>query len=100
VPDAVKAERLAALRELIEAQQLAFNRASVGRAMPVLLDQRGRRAGQLVGRSPWMQAVHLEAPEARLGEIVEAVIEAGHANSLSARLGAAPAALEGAANAA
>jgi len=100
VPEALKAERLAALQGLIEAQQLAFNRASVARAMAVLLDQRGRRPGQLVGRSPWMQAVHLEAPEALLGEIVEAVIEAGHANSLSARLAAAPAARSAAADAA
>ncbi len=100
VPEAVKAERLAALHELLEAQQLAFNRASVGRAMPVLLDQPGRRPGQLMGRSPWMQAVHVEAPAALLGEIVDVVVEAGLANSLSARLAEAPAARAGAADAA
>ena len=100
VPEAVKAERLAALHELLEAQQLAFNRASVGRAMPVLLEQPGRRPGQLMGRSPWMQAVHVEAPAALLGEIVDVVVEAGLANSLSARLAEAPAARAGAADAA
>ena len=100
VPEAVKAERLAALQELLEAQRLAFNRSGVGRAMPVLLEQPGRRPGQLMGRSPWMQAVHVEAPAALLGEIVDVVVEAGLANSLSARLAEAPAARAGAADAA
>ena len=93
VPDAIKAERLARLQELLEAQRLAFNRNSVGRVMPVLLDERGRRPGQLVGRSPWMQAVHLAAPDHLLGDIVEVKIARGGANSLSGRLRAtAPAA--------
>ena len=85
VPAPVMAERLAALRTLLDEQQLAFNRASVGRTMAVLLQERGRHAGQLVGRSPWMQAVHLEAPDAWLGRVVEVKIERALANSLSGR---------------
>jgi len=85
VPEAVKAERLAALQQLLDAQQLAFNRATVGRALPVLLERRGRRPGQLVGRSPYMQAVHLPAPEDLLGTLATAEIEAAGPNSLSAR---------------
>jgi len=102
VPETVKTERLAALRQLLDAQQVAFNRTAVGRALPVLLERRGRRAGQLVGRSPYMQAVHLEAPEALLGTLVHARITHAGPNSLSAELiseaaatgdaGAAPAA--------
>ena len=89
VADAVKGERLAALQDLLNHQQLAFNRGCVGRTMPVLLDRRGRRAGQLVGRSPYMQRVHVTAPEALLGTIADLRIEAGHANSLSGVLATA-----------
>ena len=83
VPDALKAERLAMLQELLNAQQSAFNQASVGRSMPVLLESRGRKPGQLVGRSPHMQSVHLAAPETFLGTIVEARVLAAQPNSLS-----------------
>ena len=86
LPEPIKAERLAMLQELLDAQQAAFNQASVGRRMPVLLERRGREAGQLVGRSPAMQAVHLEAPEALLGRIVEAEIVSAHPNSLGGRI--------------
>lgn len=79
-------ERLAELQALLDEQQAAFNREAVGRIMPVLLDRRGRRRGQLAGRSPYMQAVHLDAAEVLLGELALVRIEAAHANSLSGRL--------------
>ncbi|HEX9569125.1 MAG TPA: tRNA (N6-isopentenyl adenosine(37)-C2)-methylthiotransferase MiaB [Rhodospirillales bacterium] len=81
VADAVKAERLGRLQERLNAQQLKFNRASVGRVLEVLLERPGRDAGQLVGRSPYMQAVHTEA--SALGSIVRLRITAAHANSLA-----------------
>jgi len=87
VPDAVKSARLDALQALLNAQQLAFNRACVGRVMPVLLDRPGRHPGQQVGRSPYMQAVHVDAPRDVIGSIAELAITAAHANSLT---GAAP----------
>ena len=62
VPEAVKAERLARLQALLNAQALDFNKASVGKTYPVLLDRSGKQPGQLVGRSPYMQAVVVEAP--------------------------------------
>jgi len=83
VPEEVKRERLAELQARLNDGQLAFNRACAGRVMPVLLDRRGRKGGQLVGRSPYMQPVHVSAPETLLGAIVPLRIEAGHANSLS-----------------
>ena len=86
IPDTVKTERLAALQELVNTQQLAFNRAMVGRTMAVLFDRPGRRPGQLLGRSPYMQAVHAEAGEERLGTLAEVRIGGAHANSLSGRL--------------
>ncbi|MGH6946737.1 MAG: tRNA (N6-isopentenyl adenosine(37)-C2)-methylthiotransferase MiaB [Kiloniellales bacterium] len=86
VPDAVKRERLAMLQDLLEEQQRAFNLATVGKRLPVLLEKPGRKEGQLGGRSPYMQAVSLMAPRAALGEIVEVEIEAAEAFSLRGRL--------------
>jgi len=83
VPDDVKSERLARLQARLNAQQLAFNRASVGRVMEVLMERPGRHAGQLIGRSPFMQAVHAEASLAALGSIARFRITAVHPNSLA-----------------
>jgi tRNA-2-methylthio-N6-dimethylallyladenosine synthase len=83
VPDAVKAERLAVLQDLLDTQQRAFNERCAGRTLPVLFEREGKRAGQLVGRSPYMQAVHAPAPKSLLGLIADVRIVAGHANSLA-----------------
>jgi tRNA-2-methylthio-N6-dimethylallyladenosine synthase len=89
VPDAVKKERLAGLQQLLGEQQLAFNHRTVGRRLPVLFDRAGKREGQLVGRSPYMQAVHVEAPRRLLGRIVEVDITEAHPNSLHGRVATA-----------
>jgi tRNA-2-methylthio-N6-dimethylallyladenosine synthase len=86
VPEAVKNERLAMLQTLLNEQQAAFNRASEGRTTAVLLERAGRRTGQLVGRSPYMQAVHVTAPRRLLGRVVEVRIDLGHPNSLAGSL--------------
>ncbi|MEP0068430.1 tRNA (N6-isopentenyl adenosine(37)-C2)-methylthiotransferase MiaB [Pyruvatibacter sp.] len=86
VPEDVKVERLARLQALLNEQSRDFNAASVGKTMSVLLDRVGKRDGQLAGRSPYLQAVHLDAPMHLRGEIVPVVIEAAHANSLSGKL--------------
>ncbi len=100
VAEAVKAERLAGLQQLLGAQAAAFNATCVGRDMAVLLERPGRKPGQLVGRSPYMQAVHVAVPEvamARLsGKLMAVHIEAAHPNSLAGRLTAGQAAVEGA----
>ncbi|MBP2229776.1 tRNA-2-methylthio-N6-dimethylallyladenosine synthase [Azospirillum agricola] len=83
VPEPVKEERLAALQQLIGAQQVAFNHGFVGRTMKVLFDRVGRRDGQLLGRSPWMQSVHAEANERLLGRIVEVRIVEARPSSLT-----------------
>ncbi len=86
VPEEAKSERLAALQQLLGEQQLAFNRAKVGSRMSVLLDRRGKRAGQLLGRSPWMQSVPVAAPARLLGTLAEVEIVEAHANSLIGRV--------------
>lgn len=86
VEEAVKAERLARLQEKLNIDQAAFNQSCEGRTMSVLLDRRGKKDGQLVGRSPYLQSVHVEAPEAAFGHFAEVTIDSGFANSLSATL--------------
>ncbi|MEM7441950.1 MAG: tRNA (N6-isopentenyl adenosine(37)-C2)-methylthiotransferase MiaB [Pseudomonadota bacterium] len=83
VPEEAKTERLAMLQELLNAQQAAFNRASVDKTVPVLFERRGKRAGQLQGRSPTMQSVFVEANDRLYGNIVDVHIADAFANSLT-----------------
>jgi tRNA-2-methylthio-N6-dimethylallyladenosine synthase len=86
VPEAEKKARLAALQALLREQQGSFNQAMVGRRLAVLLTGPGRHEGQLVGRSPYLQPVHLAAPSAWIGSIRMVQILAAHPNSLAASL--------------
>tara|TARA_B100000676_G_scaffold308566_1_gene369695 strand:+ start:611 stop:1975 length:1365 start_codon:yes stop_codon:yes gene_type:complete len=83
VPEDVKSARLNELQALIDRQSRAFNEATVGRELQVLLERPGRHSGQLVGRSPYMQAVHVHADDSHLGRIASVRIEAAMPNSLS-----------------
>ena len=89
VPEAVKAERLAALQALLAEQQRRFNAAALGREMAVLFEKRGRHKGQLAGRSPYLQAVHAEAPEALIGTVAPVRITALLPNSLTGEIATA-----------
>jgi tRNA-2-methylthio-N6-dimethylallyladenosine synthase len=91
VPDALKTARLAELQELLEAQQHAFNAAMVDRDLPVLFEKRGRHPGQLVGRSPYLQAVHAAAPDRLLGAVLPVRIVRVEPNSLAGELATAEA---------
>ncbi len=75
-------ERLQRLQELLGAQQHAFNAATAGKRTRVLLDRQGRKAGQLVGKSPWLQSVHVIDPAARLGDLIDVEIVSAGPNSL------------------
>jgi len=86
VPAAVKAERLAMLQACLAEQQVAFNHEAIGRTLSVLLERRGRKPGQLVGRSPAMQAVHVTAGEDLLDRIVEVRIIGAGPNSMAGEL--------------
>ena len=74
IPDDAMGERLQILQDLIGDLSLAFNRQSVGSTMPVLLDKRGRHPGQLGGRSPYMQAVHVSVPTDRAPHGAESLV--------------------------
>jgi tRNA-2-methylthio-N6-dimethylallyladenosine synthase len=86
LPEDVKSERLQRLQALLNEQQLVFNASCEGRIMPVLLDRRGRKQGQLVGRSPYLQSVVVSAPESVFGAIVPVKVLRGGANSLDGEL--------------
>jgi len=86
VEEVEKVDRLARLRSLIAGQQAAFNAGTVGRTAPVLFEKPGRRDGQVTGRSPWLQAVHCEAPASLIGAIAPVEIIGASPGSLSGRL--------------
>jgi len=70
VPEDIKAERLERLQTLLNEQQLAFNASFEGKDMDILLEREGRSAEQLVGRSPYLQAVHVDAEGYKIGDMV------------------------------
>jgi len=91
VEDHVKAARLAELQEELNRQQRAFNDASVGKVMPVLLERVGKEQGQLVGRSPYMQAVYIDVGDSEtaaqyFGKLVDMKIVSAGPRSLKGEL--------------
>ena len=86
VPAAVKDARLQALQALLRDQAAAFNKATEGKTLPVLFTGPGRRPGQLSGRSPFLQPVHVDASPALIGQVVPVTIMHGSPTSLSGTL--------------
>ena len=82
----VKRNRLARLQALVEGQRHAFNARTVGRTLPVLFEKTGRHPGQIVGKSPFMQPVHVEASASIIGTVREVEIATASANSLFGQL--------------
>jgi len=83
VPEAEKDRRLYALRDLLRAQQADFNARCVGLTLPVLITGQGRHRGQIAGRSPYLQPVHLTGPAELIGQEIMVCIDDAHTNSLS-----------------
>ncbi|MBN9332071.1 tRNA (N6-isopentenyl adenosine(37)-C2)-methylthiotransferase MiaB [Devosia sp.] len=92
IDEAVKVERLARLQELVNKQTTDFHASCVGRTLPVLIERVGRMPGQVGGRSPYLQAVHLEGSTDLIGAIHEVEIIGTSTNSLVGRLRQAAAA--------
>ncbi|MEM8790111.1 MAG: tRNA (N6-isopentenyl adenosine(37)-C2)-methylthiotransferase MiaB [Pseudomonadota bacterium] len=86
VPEDAKAERLSRLQALLAEQQAAFQNDMLGRTLPVLIEKPGRMEGQMVGRSPYLQPVHLDCARDRVGEIVDVTITSTQSNSLGGAL--------------
>jgi tRNA-2-methylthio-N6-dimethylallyladenosine synthase len=79
-------ERLQRLQRQIIADQLAFNQATVGKRTRVLIEKPGRKEGQLVGKSPWLQSVHVTAERASIGDMIEVDIISAGPNSIAGEL--------------
>ena len=82
---AVMDERLQRLQAALNRDQLAFNKASVGKTCEVLVERKGKHAGQWLGKSPWLQSVHFTG-EAQIGDLVRVELAEAGPNSISARL--------------
>lgn len=86
VPEDVKAKRLEKLQALLFSQQRAFAESCVGREIDLLLEKEGRMPGQLVGRSPWLQPVNVDAKASQIGDIIKVRIIKAGPNSLFAEM--------------
>ncbi len=86
VPENVKVARLAALQALIGRKAHEFNLSKAGTTVPVLFAEPGRRPGQLIGKSPWLQSVYAQGSPRLIGRIVETRLIEGYANSLSGEI--------------
>jgi tRNA-2-methylthio-N6-dimethylallyladenosine synthase len=85
VPREAMDERLQRLQSALGRDQLAFNRASIGRRCPVLVERTGKKPGQWLGKSPWLQSVFFDG-EAAIGDLVEVTLAAAGPNSLAGEL--------------
>ncbi len=86
IPEKIKAERLERLQALLTKQFEDFNRRSVGLVMPVLVERKSNKAGQIQGRSPYNQSVNFMGNERLIGQIVDVAIEGSSATALRGKL--------------
>lgn len=86
VREDVKSGRLQRLQDLLFSQQQAFNDAKVGQTLPVLIEKKGSRGGQLMGKSPYNQSVYIEGNERLIGQVVEINIENASSSALTGRV--------------
>jgi tRNA-2-methylthio-N6-dimethylallyladenosine synthase len=78
IPTEVADERLQRLQALLVEQSVAFNSQTVGVETDILLERQGKLPGQLIGKSPWLQSVHVVAPGLAIGDIVRVkIVESG-----------------------
>jgi tRNA-2-methylthio-N6-dimethylallyladenosine synthase len=86
IPEDVKSARLAQLQALLDKQQAEFNQLCAGRTVPVLFERAGTKPGQAIGRSPWLQPVHVDNARNLIGHIRDVRIAQVLSNSLKGEL--------------
>ncbi len=86
IPEKVKTERLMKLQALLLSQQKAFNQATVGKTLEVLLTEQGKEKGQLIGYSPYLQGTVVKSPKKMLGQIVRVKITEATAIALKGEI--------------
>ena len=85
IPREIMDDRLRRLQAKITENQLAFNRSKIGVDTQILIERKGRHDGQMIGRSPWLQSVHVET-DARPGELLDVTLVAAGPNSMTGAL--------------
>jgi len=85
IPLEIMDDRLQRLQDRINAHQLAFNRSKVGVDTQILVERAGRHHGQVIGRSPWLQSVHVEA-DAKPGDLIDVALISAGPNSMTGAL--------------
>ena len=88
VPEEIKSERLERLQALLLKQQQEFAESCVGKTIELLLEKPGRMSQQLIGRSPWLQSVNVDAKASQIGDIINVRITGTGTNSLFAEIAA------------
>ncbi|MBA5724101.1 tRNA (N6-isopentenyl adenosine(37)-C2)-methylthiotransferase MiaB [Candidatus Liberibacter sp.] len=86
VDDVIKTERLLCLQKKLREQQVTFNKACVGQIVEILIEKKGKHAGQFVGRSPWLQSVVVDTESYNIGEVVHVRITDIKTNTLCGEL--------------
>ncbi len=86
VAEHIKDKRLQEMQSLLFAQQLKYNQSSVGKIMPVLFDRKGSKEGQLLGKTPYMQSIYVDAPERLFGEIIDVEVTKATQNGLAGKI--------------
>jgi tRNA-2-methylthio-N6-dimethylallyladenosine synthase len=89
VPEEIKAKRLERLQALLLKQQQEFAESCVGKTIELLLEKPGRMSQQLIGRSPWLQSVNVDAKASQIGDIIKVRITGTGTNSLFAEIAGA-----------
>ena len=83
VPKPVMDERLQRLQALLNDQQHAFNRSTIGQRTDILIERRGKLPGQMLGKSPWLQSVHIVDAGLAIGDLLAVDLVAAGPNSLT-----------------
>lgn len=89
LPEKLKEARLAELQRYLSAQQLHFNQSKVGMVMPVLFTREGRKSGQLIGKTAYMQSVYMEDAVHLRDQMIDVRVTAAYAQSLKGEVATA-----------
>jgi tRNA-2-methylthio-N6-dimethylallyladenosine synthase len=85
IPRVLMEERLQRLLDRINTHRMAFNQSKVGASTQILIERKGRHGSQMIGKSPWLQSVHVES-DARPGDLIDVALVAAGPNSMTGAL--------------
>ena len=74
------------MQALLFEQQKNFNESFIGKPVHVLFDRKGQKDGQLLGKTPWMQSVYVDAPARLFGQIVDVRITNAFQNGMAGEI--------------